>query len=80
MRGRQHLESILREQSNVFFGLLAEGDNQRHLGEDNGKLIVVIQVDANDITEHYLNSCHNANPTIVIILWSLLGQNILHLQ
>jgi len=79
MRGWQHLESILREQTNVFFRLLVEGDNQCLLGKDDGKLKVVINVDGNYITEHYYNSCHNANPTIVIILWSLLGQSILHL-
>jgi hypothetical protein len=33
MRGWQHLESILRKGTKVFFGLLAEGDNQRLLGE-----------------------------------------------
>jgi hypothetical protein len=72
------LESILRKGANVFFGLLAEGDNQRLLGEDGDKLKVVILVDANNITDHNPNSCHNANPTIVIIYWSLLGQNVLH--
>ena len=41
MRGRQRLESILRKGTNVFFGLLAEGDNQRRLGEDGDKLKVV---------------------------------------
>ena len=79
MRGWQRLESILRERTNVFFGVLAEEDSQRLLGEDGGKLKVVIQVDANNIAKQYPNSCHNANPTIVIILWSLLWQNILHL-
>jgi hypothetical protein len=33
MRGWQRFESILRKGTNVFFGLLAEGDNQRLLGE-----------------------------------------------
>jgi hypothetical protein len=34
MRGWQRLESILRKGTNIFFGLLAEGNNQQLLGED----------------------------------------------
>ena len=79
MREWQCLECILREQISVFFGLLAEGDNQHLFGEDGGKPKGDIQVDANNITEHYPNSCLNANPTIVIILWTLLGQFILQI-
>jgi hypothetical protein len=68
-----------QERKNLFFGLLAEGDNQSLLEEDGDKLKFVIQVDANNIMELNPNSCHNANPTIVIIFWSFLGQNILHI-
>jgi hypothetical protein len=71
MRGWEHLESILRTGRSVFFALLAEGDNQRLLGEDGDKLKVVVLLDANSITEHNSDSCHNANPTIVIIFWSI---------
>ncbi len=78
MRGWQPLESILREGTNVFSGHIADGDNQCLLGEDVGKLKVVVLVDDNNITEHNSNSCYSANSTIVIIFWSLLGQNILH--
>jgi hypothetical protein len=78
MRGWQPLESILRKGTNVFSGCLADGDNQCLLGEDGGKLKVVVLVDANNITELNSNSCHSANPTIVIIFWSFLWQNILH--
>jgi hypothetical protein len=65
--------------SDTLFGLLADGDNQRLLGEDGGKLNSGIQVDATYIAKHYPCSCHNANYTIVIILWTLLGQNVLHI-
>jgi hypothetical protein len=77
VRGRQSLESLLRKRTNIFFGLLAEGDNQCL---DGGKLKVIVQVDTNNITEHDPNRCNHANPTIVIIFWRLLGQNIHHLQ
>ena len=78
MRGWQPLESILWKGTHVFSGRFAHGDNQCFLGEDGGELKVVVLVDANNITEHNSNSCHSANPTIVIIFWSLFGQNILH--
>jgi hypothetical protein len=68
------LESILRKGTNAVLGLLAEGDNQRLLGEDGDTLKVVILVDANSIMEHNSNSCHNTNPTIVIIFWSCWGK------
>jgi hypothetical protein len=72
------MESILRKGTNVFSCRIADEANQCLLGEDGGKLEVVLLVDANNITEHNSNSCHSTNPTIVIIFWSLLGQNILH--
>jgi hypothetical protein len=78
MRGWQPLESILRKGTNVFSCRIADGANQCLLGEDGGELKVVLLVDANNITEHNSNSCNSTNPTIVIIFWSLLGQNILH--
>jgi hypothetical protein len=78
MREWKPLESILRKGTNVFSCRIAVGDNQCLLGEDGGKLKVVVLVDANNIMEHNSNNYHSANPTIVIIFWSLLGQNILH--
>ena len=62
----------------ILWSFFAVAHYQRLRGEDGGKLKVVVQVGANTIAEHYPNSCHNANPKIIIILWSLLGQNILH--
>jgi hypothetical protein len=46
MRGWQPLESFLRKGTSVFSGCIAEGDNQCLLGEDGGKLKVVVLVDA----------------------------------